>query len=176
MGPLTIRYATAMDANLIADLSRKTFYDTFAAVNTKEDMDKFMNEQFSREGLIKEVNDGDGIFLLAFDGGEAVGYARLREGERRKEFMSQSSIEIARIYAKQTAIGKGVGNALMQECIRIAKEMNRTIIWLGVWGKNERAIAFYSKWGFVKFAEHDFILGNDVQVDWLMWRTVKSAE
>jgi ribosomal protein S18 acetylase RimI-like enzyme len=154
-------------------MSRQTFYDTFATSNTKEDMDKFMSEQFGRETLIKEVGAPGNLFLLAYDGDEPLGYVRIREGEKRPEFNNHSSIEIARIYATQPSIGKGVGKVLMEECIRIAKEMNRDIIWLGVWEKNHRAIEFYRKWGFEKFAEHDFLLGNDVQTDWLMSRRLE---
>ena len=172
MSSIRIRHAETADAELIADMSRQTFYDTFAAVNTKEDMDKFMNEQFNRESLIKEVGAPGNIFLLAYDGEAPLGYVRMRDGEKRSEFNNPSAVEIARIYATHSSIGKGVGKALMQECIRIAKEMNRDIIWLGVWEKNDRAIEFYRKWGFEKFAEHDFVLGNDVQTDWLMCRKV----
>jgi len=174
MSSIRIKYAEIPDAELIADMSRQTFYDTFAAVNTKEDMDKFMNEQFNRETLIKEVGAPGNLFLLAYDGEEPLGYVRIREGERHSEFENQTSIEIARIYATKSSIGKGVGKALMQECIRIAKEMKRDIIWLGVWEKNDRAIEFYRKWGFEKFAEHDFVLGDDVQTDWLMSRKVEN--
>ena len=174
MSSIRIKYAEIPDAELIADMSRQTFYDTFAAVNTKEDMDKFMNEQFNRETLIKEVGAPGNLFLLAYDGEEPLGYVRIREGERHSEFENQTSIEIARIYATKSSIGKGVGKALMQECIRIAKEMKRDIIWLGVWEKNDRAIEFYRKWGFEKFAEHDFVLGDNVQTDWLMSRKVEN--
>ncbi|HEY6436596.1 MAG TPA: GNAT family N-acetyltransferase [Ignavibacteriaceae bacterium] len=175
MSSIKIRCAETSDAELIADMSRQTFYDTFAAVNTKEDMDKFMNEQFSRDSLIKQVGAPGYLFLLAYENDEPLGYACTREGEKYSEFNNHSSIEIARIYATQTAIGKGVGKALMQECIKIAKEMNRDIIWLGVWEKNYRAIDFYKKWGFEKFAEHDFVLGNDVQTDWLMSKRIDNS-
>jgi ribosomal protein S18 acetylase RimI-like enzyme len=37
-----------------------------------------------------------------------------------------------------------------------------------VWEKNERAIRFYTAWGFEKVGEHDFTLGKDVQHDWIM--------
>jgi ribosomal protein S18 acetylase RimI-like enzyme len=43
----------------------------------------------------------------------------------------------------EKAIGKGVGKALMQECINKAKELQMKSIWLGVWEQNERAIGFY---------------------------------
>ena len=55
MSEIVIKEATAADAALIADLSRQTFYDSFAADNTKADMDKFLNETFTREKLIEEV-------------------------------------------------------------------------------------------------------------------------
>jgi ribosomal protein S18 acetylase RimI-like enzyme len=165
---LTVRIAGKEDAELIANISRNTFYETFAADNTKEDMDKFMNEQFTKEALMAEVGAEGNIFLLAFEADEALGYVRLREGEHLPALEARSSIELARIYVVGTAIGKGVGGALMKRSLQIAKEMGRQIIWLGVWEKNIRAIEFYKKWGFEKFSKHDFILGNDRQTDWLM--------
>lgn len=168
MSKLSIRLAKHSDAGLIADISRKTFYDTFAAVNTQEDMQTFMSEQFSRETLINEVLTNDGIFLLAYFNEELAGYVRMREGEKHPMFMNQASIEIARIYVDAAFIGKNVGGRLMEECIRMAIEMNRIILWLGVWEHNDRAIAFYTKWGFEKFGMHEFILGTDIQTDWLM--------
>jgi ribosomal protein S18 acetylase RimI-like enzyme len=165
---MIIRKADASDAQLIADMSRQTFYASFAASNTKEDMDKFMDEQFSREFLINEVLNNDGIFFIAEDGGETLGYVRLRDGEYYRVFDNLPSIEIVRIYAIQSAIGKGVGSALIKKCIETAIELKRKIIWLGVWEHNQRAIDFYTKWGFEKFGEHDFVLGTDVQTDWLM--------
>jgi ribosomal protein S18 acetylase RimI-like enzyme len=65
-------------------------------------------------------------------------------------------------------IGKGVGKILMQSCLDVAKEKSKEVVWLGVWEKNQRAIDFYTKWGFEKFGETSFLLGTDVQCDWLM--------
>ena len=168
MSTIRIEEATKNDAVLIADLSRKTFYDSFAADNTQEDMEKFLNEQFTREKLMEEVGAPGNIFLLAYDGNEAVGYARMRETPNPVLLEGGPAIEIARIYAVQKSIGKGVGSALMQQCIETAKQKNAQVIWLGVWEKNYKAIAFYSKWGFEQFGEHVFMLGNDPQTDWLM--------
>jgi len=173
---LLIRLATKNDAELIADLSRKTFFETFAPFNTKENMNKFLEEQFTKKSLIKEVGAKGNIFLLAFNKNVAVGYARMREGENRPEFLNKSNIEIARIYVSNTSIGTGVGKHLMQSCIDMAKELKKEIIWLGVWEKNTRAISFYSKWSFIKFAEHPFLLGDDLQNDWLMKKEILLAD
>lgn len=169
---ISVRFATSQDAELIADISRQTFYDTFASQNTVEDMNKFLNEQFTREALINEVSTKDNIFLLAYDQDEPVGYVRLRDNNNPPSLGSTNAIELARIYATPTSIGKGVGKALMQKCIELAEKGKKDFIWLGVWEKNQRAIDFYTKWGFEKFADHDFVLGNDVQKDWLMKKKI----
>jgi diamine N-acetyltransferase len=170
---LTIRIATAQDAALIADMSRQTFYDSFATQNTKEDMDKFMNEQFTRDMLIKEVGAPNNIFLLAYNDTGAVGYVRLREQNIPPGLDTDNALEIARIYAVQSAIGKGVGKALMQACLSIAAEKKKEVVWLGVWEKNQRAIDFYTKYGFEKFSDHVFMLGDDPQADWLMKKKIQ---
>ena len=173
---ITVHIATLKDAELIADMSRQTFNDSFAKENSKEDMDKFMNEQFTKESLMKEVGAEQNLFLLAYEGDEPVGYVRMRENNIPPELGTDRAIEVARIYAVQTAIGKGVGSVLMQKCIDIARGKNHHTIWLGVWEHNQRAIDFYTRWGFEKFADHDFILGNDVQKDWLMKKILHVAE
>jgi diamine N-acetyltransferase len=168
MSSIVIRKATAADAALIAQLSRTTFYDAFAKDNTKENMDDFLNNVFTTEALMAEVQNGEGIFFLAYTDNEACGYVRMREQNKENILTHENAIEIARIYTTQSALGTGVGAALMQTCINTAIEMNKDIIWLGVWEKNPRAIAFYQKWGFEKFDEHIFPIGDDPQTDWLM--------
>jgi ribosomal protein S18 acetylase RimI-like enzyme len=165
---LIVQQACTADAANIAAFSRQTFYDTFAAFNTKENMDKFMNESFSMDRLMAEVGAEGNIFILALLDGELAGYAKITESNNPPGLGHVSAIEIARIYAGQKVIGQGVGKALMAECLRLAALKNKQMIWLGVWEHNERAISFYKKIGFEKFGEHDFVLGDDVQTDWLM--------
>jgi ribosomal protein S18 acetylase RimI-like enzyme len=172
MTDILVRLATEKDAELIADLSRQTFYETFASQNTKENMEKFMSEQFTREKLIREVNEPWLFFFLALIDNEPVGYVKMREGAVPMELIHECSIEIARIYSVQDQIGKGVGRKLMQTCHDVAKQRKKEILWLAVWEKNRRAIDFYTRWGFEKFGEQDFILGDDVQRDWLMKKTI----
>jgi diamine N-acetyltransferase len=170
MNEIIIKTATSQDADLIATLSRQTFSDTFARYNTTEDMEKFMNEVFTHQRLMEEVGAPGNEFLLAYNDNEPVGYARLRKAPNPAALGDMPAIEIARIYAVQHKIGKGVGSALMQRCIDVAKETGNRVIWLGVWEKNQKAIDFYTRWGFEKFGDHTFLLGNDEQTDWLMKR------
>jgi ribosomal protein S18 acetylase RimI-like enzyme len=170
---ITVRPATTEDAELIADLSRATFYETFASQNTPADMDKFMQTQFAKDKLMEELNEPENLFFLAYNEDQVAGYLKLGDGKNPQQLQKVSAIEIVRLYSITSMIGKGIGRALMQTSIDIAIERNKHIIWLGVWERNQRAIDFYQKWGFEKFAEHDFILGNDIQTDWLMKKHLK---
>lgn len=172
---VTVREATSEDAALIAELSRATFYETFASFNTKENMDLFMNNQFTTEKLVAEVGAPGNTFLLAFCEEEPVGYVRLCESENPPSLGASRALEIVRIYATASSIGKGVGSAMMDACIRIAQERGKEIIWLGVWEHNPRAIAFYERWGFHKFDTHVFLLGTDPQTDWLMKKELSTT-
>ncbi len=164
-----IRVAERADAAAIADISRRTFYDTFAPHNTPENMDLFLNSQFTSQQLMDQVGAPGNTFLLACLDGRLVGYARLFEGSELPHGLAGApAIEIARIYAEQQVIGKGVGKALMQACIGIARQKGKAWIWLGVWEHNHRAIGFYEKMGFSIFDRHIFLLGRDVQYDWCM--------
>lgn len=169
---LVIREATVEDARLIADISHQTFYETFAAYNSKEDMDKFLTQQFTKGKLILEVGGRGNIFLLAYKNDAVAGYVKIRDERVPAGLGKVTALEVARLYAMTAQIGKGVGSFLMQSSIDIAKKLNKEWLWLGVWEKNQRAIDFYTKWGFEKFDETDFLLGDDLQRDWLMKRKV----
>jgi len=64
----------------------------------------------------------------------------------------------------------------MQECLSQAEARGCGTIWLDVWEENKRARAFYEKWGFQTVATQPFLLGEDVQADLLMLRSVSSAQ
>lgn len=172
MSELQIRRAADEDAALIAEISRETFYDSFAAQNTAEDMALFMEQQFATELLIKEVADETNIFFLTFFGDTPAGYIKLKPGTHPEITDTGAALEICRFYARKTFIGKGIGKAMMQHAIQYAEDNAYPTIWLGVWEHNKRAIDFYHSFGFQKFSEHDFILGNDIQRDWLMRKEV----
>jgi diamine N-acetyltransferase len=169
---IRIRIATEDDAELIAEISRRTFYETFAAQNSKENMDMHMAQYYTVEKIRAELEDPFSIFLLAYDGDRLAGYAKMNDHIKEESKELEMPIEIERIYSIKEMIGKGVGKKLMKECFAIANEKNKKTVWLGVWETNHRAIEFYTRQGFEKFGEHIFPVGKDPQADWLMKRSL----
>jgi GNAT superfamily N-acetyltransferase len=88
------------------------------------------------------------------------------------EVTAPHTIELVRIYSTRPFIGQGVGAALMQAALRFAADHAFQTIWLGVWDRNLRNQAFYRKWGFEIVGVHPFLLGSDLQTDFIMQRPV----
>jgi len=170
--PVTVRRATPEDANLLAELGARTFLETFAADNTKEDMDAYLAANFNLEQQTAELIHPDATFLIAEVSAAAAGYAKLQPGEPAEGIEGRKPIELARLYAQREWLGRGVGEALMRACLDEARGAGYETIWLGVWERNARAQAFYRKWDFRAVGEHLFQLGSDTQRDLVMARAV----
>ncbi len=167
-----IRRATADDAGLLAALGARTFADTFAADNKPEDMAAYLAAAFSPEQQAAELADPRAIFLLAEVDGRAAGYAALRADDAPACVTGARPVELVRLYVTQEWLGRGVGEALMRECVGMALQAGHQTMWLGVWEHNQRAQAFYRKWGFQVVGGHVFQLGTDPQTDLLMERAL----
>ena len=175
MAGLTLRRGVLSDAELLTELGARTFFDTFAADNTEENMSAYLQEAFSLAQLTSELSDPNSLFVIADLDDVAVGYSMLHSGKAPEAVTGDNPIEIVRLYVAQDQIGSGVGAALMQECLRESAQRDFETIWLGVWEHNHRAQAFYRKWGFNAVGTHVFQLGDDAQKDLLMSRSLASA-
>jgi GNAT superfamily N-acetyltransferase len=155
---------------LLAEIGAKTFYDTFADRNTPEDMAAYLAETFSPEKQAAQLADPANVFLIAEADGQPAGYAHLRFAPAPAAIAGRAPMEIRRFYACKEWIGRGVGAVLMEECMARARQAGCDAVWLDVWEHNDRAMAFYRKWGFVLVGSQRFKLGNDLQYDLLMAR------
>ncbi|TGE21866.1 GNAT family N-acetyltransferase [Hymenobacter aquaticus] len=171
--PLRISVAkrTPAVAAQLAELGRQTFHDTFAADNKPEDMAEFLAATFGQEKQLAELNDPHTTFLLAYMQQQPVGYAKLRLGSTlglEDGKPADGRLEIERLYVQQDWIGTGLGAALMRRAIEEARQHNCRTVVLGVWERNEPAIAFYRRFGFREVGQHAFRVGQDVQTDLIL--------
>ncbi len=170
---MNIRQINLVDLPLLQRLGKQTFQETFANQNSEADMQAYLVEKFSTEQLTQELNNPHMTFYFAEIAGQAVGYLKLNFAQAQTELQDQSAVEIERIYVLADYHSKGVGKALFQHALLIAKQHNADYIWLGVWEHNHKALRFYEKNGFVAFDRHIFRLGSDEQVDIMMKKVLK---
>ena len=168
MSVCNIRAISISDLPQLQKIGKTTFAETFTEHNTKEDLDKYLEESFSNETLTAELTNPHSSFYFAEIEHNVVGYLKINFSASQTELKDNEALEIERIYVLQAFHGKKLGQALYEKANSIAKEMKVNYVWLGVWEKNNKAIQFYKKNGFVPFDTHIFKLGNDEQTDIMM--------
>ena len=170
-----IRSVTIHDLNALQQLARTTFYDTFAEMNTPENMEQYLSTDLSEEKLRAELLNPDSKTFFIQTDGQTIGYMKLNERSAQTEVVDPGGLEIQRIYVKKEFHGTPAGASLLNYAIELATREKYRFIWLAVWEKNPRAIRFYEKNGFTTFGSHVFQLGDDAQTDILMRRSLTSS-
>jgi len=165
---IEIRKIGLSQVDLLAEIGRQTFIETFYEVNTEQNMARYLADSFAIDQLTEEINNENSEFYFAWLGDTAVGYLKINFGDSQTELKNDKAVEIERIYVLKAYLGKNVGQLLYEQALQIAKQIDADYVWLGVWEQNQRAIRFYEKNGFVAFDKHLFKLGDDEQTDLMM--------
>ena len=165
MNAFTIRRASIADAASLAALAAQTFAETFAKDNTAEDLSAHLRSAYGVPQQSAELEDPQVVTLLGFKGDVLVGFVQVRSGNAPSCVVDDRPVELQRLYVAASEHGTGLAAALMQQVRLAAQEFSGTHLWLGVWERNPRAIAFYRKAGFVEVGSHTFVLGSDPQRD-----------
>jgi ribosomal protein S18 acetylase RimI-like enzyme len=176
MENIDIKSITLSDIDQLQQISRQTFYETFAVENTEEDMQQYLDEDLSKDKLTSEFNNPDAEFYFAMLNNAVIGYLKLNSGASQTELQDDKGLEIEWIYVLKEFHGKKVGQLLYERALQVARQKNADYVWLGVWENNLRAINFYKKNGFVAFDKHIFRLGNDEQTDIMMRLDLKTTK
>lgn len=174
--PARIRVASPDDAEALTRFAAASFRETFGAENTAEDMDAYVGEAFTVERQRSALLDPAALVLLAEDVNGIAGYAQLLAGPPPIEVTGPRPIEIQRFYVASRWQGRGLARSLMDEALGAAVGRSARTVWLGVWERNARAIAFYARMGFERVGSHVFMLGRDAQTDLLMARSVAMVD
>ncbi|WP_051398044.1 GNAT family N-acetyltransferase [Runella limosa] len=165
--------AQISDAEELRALSQQTFVDTYTEYNTSENMEMHISTKFTLVQIQKELTDATVKYLLLKKGKQLIGFIKLIKNHAPKELTSEGVVEIERFYVDKAFHGLQLGKFLMNYTLDWCRNMGFATVWLGVWEENARALRFYTKMGFEKIGEHVFVLGTEVQNDYVMALTLK---
>jgi len=168
-----IRRGRATDAAALAELAARTFRETYAADNRPEDLAAHLAEAYGLAQQSAELIDPGITTLLVLADAELAGYAQLRTGPVPTCVTGSAPLELWRFYVAQPWHGRGVAQALMERVTAEAVERGASMLWLGVWERNERARAFYRKCGFTDIGSHVFMVGSDPQTDRILMKPLQ---
>lgn len=138
-----IRHVEAKDNLSLARLIRKAFEEFDAP----------------QKGTVYSDPTTDNLFLLFQTPGSVLWVAEIQNkvagccGIYPTEGLPEHCAELVKFYLAKEARGKGIGKALMQQCIDSAKKLSYTRLYLESLPQFSRAVGIYKKQGFIRLTQ-----------------------
>ena len=164
------RPCTIEDLSDLCSFSRDIFFETFKDTCSPEDMGAILDDKYNVDRIRSELLNPASTFFFLYMDGALVGYIKINDAPAQTDIQDEDALELERIYVSKEVQDSGLGSYLMEQTVAMTKQKGKQYIWLGVWEKNKKAISFYQKHGFYKIGTHEFVIGDDVQMDFIMRR------
>jgi len=167
----TIREAGEGDAAALALIGAATFLETFAGIIDGAAILGHCAAQHSAAAYRNYLASGARAWLAeAQPGGAPIGFALVAAPDLAAA--EAGDIELKRIYSLSRFHGTGLGAALMERAVAAAEGHLRLL--LGVYARNDRALAFYRKQGFADIGTRRFDVGGNLYDDRVLARPLAS--
>ncbi len=159
------RAVTPNDTEALSALGRDSFCDAFAHLYSAENLNMFLEKSYAMPVIASEIKDPNRLYHVAASGDELLGYCKLKlrtdfAGETRADMAGRKIIDLSQLYLRSDVTGKGIGDALMRWVLGHAKQHGYNDILLSVYAENLGAQRFYARYGFTKYADTYFMVGN----------------
>ena len=164
---VTYRTAGIADGPALADLGCRCFTETFGAFFPADDMTLHLERMFGAEALPAEYEDPALRIRLAEADGEPAAYLKLAPMNLQVAH-EPGARELKQLYVLKPWQGAGVAAALMDWAVATERAEGTPALYLSVWERGDRAIAFYRKQGFEIVGEAPFRLGSRTYQDPIM--------
>jgi len=148
--------AKISDAEVLAELSAKTFLSSHGHSASKSDIENYILKNFSTESYRIELADPHHQYYLIYLNNQLAGYSKIVFNSPQQKVKASNITYMSRLYLLKEFYGQNLGTHLFDFNIEISKNNHQAGIWLAVWVENLRAIAFYKKMGFVIIDNYDF--------------------
>ena len=164
-----LRPAEPSDAEAISALIGRVWSKHFAWSVTEADLADFLSTKLHPARIKDEISDEDIHYIVSqHESGAITGIVQLVRRTTEPGLVAPNPVEIRRLYVDDEYQGKGLARGLMEGAEEWARGQGYGGSWLGVWEKNERAMAFYKKMGYETRGEHMFYVGSSERRDWVM--------
>lgn len=162
---LTVRRAGPSDVPQLAEFAARLFIETFGPDNRPEDTAAHVAKSFGPAHQAREIADPDFVTLVVDGGDGLAAYAQVRRTTAPSCVTTDAPVELYRFYVDRPWHGQGLAQRLMEAVHAAAATLGGRSIWLSVWERNPRGIAFYTKVGYRDVGGAIFMLGTDPQND-----------
>jgi len=155
---IALRPAGSGDALLLATLGAQVFLETYAPRGLTASLAREVQEHFAASVLARELASPDKRFTLAEREGHAVGFVQTCVRRPCPVAAPQpATLELQRLYVLRSAIGQGVGKALLRHAEQAAANAGQRSLWLSAWVGNAHALQFYALQGYADAGTLDYV-------------------
>ena len=170
MQDIRVRRADLADAEVLAEIGRETFVDTFGHLYPAEDLGAFLEANYTPQAFAARLSDPDEASWLAETAdGAAAGYCQAGRCGLPHPEVTPACGELKRLYVRQGLQNRGVGQALFGAALQWLEAPGRRL-WIGVWSENHGAQRFYGRHGFAKVGEYLFPVGRTRDREFILSR------
>ena len=135
----------------------------YPGIISAEQIDYMLARGYAREALAPFVVEPQSGIALAERGGELLGFAAWLPADAR------DALKLDKLYVRPRHHGEGIGSALVDHVADVARAGGRSRLVLNVNRRNDAAIRWYERSGFVVRERGDFPIGNGfVMEDFIM--------
>ncbi len=153
-----LRKLTPADAVLLSKIGGASLLESHGHSAPGDTMQRYVDKSFDGEACRQELSDERNIFWAVFYNGEAAGYFKIISAIPHPMVPLQPVTKLERIYLLKKFYGLKLGQLLLRKAVELSKAAGDKGIWLDVWKKNDRALRFYQKEGFVAVGESQFVV------------------
>ncbi len=169
---LTIRLVQQADLETLRTFAEATFRVAWQHDNEPEAFEAYCRKWFSLENMRAEMAEPDAAFYFAESGKRILAYLKLRIHRQPAHWEGGTALQLERIYVSDAVQSQGLGAHLLAFTEQRARDTGAEWVWLSVWQKSPRSIAFYQRNGYEIFGVETFWVGDDPQPDWLMRKQI----
>jgi ribosomal protein S18 acetylase RimI-like enzyme len=170
-----IRLCRPGDEDALALVGQATFLEAFAGVLPGSDIVAHCRVQHAPSVYRSWLEDGARVWLAEAPSGAPIGYLVLASASLPVQNPGNRDLEVKRIYILHQFHGKGIGRQLMMEAEHYARNTGMTRLLLGVYHRNDRAIAFYEHFGFTRVGTRRFRVGEHDYDDFVLSMDLDAA-
>jgi diamine N-acetyltransferase len=139
---IRIRRAQDDDAPALSVLAESTFRAAFADSNSAGNMRRHCAANYGHALQLAEIREPHRETWVAEADHRLVAYVQLRLNATSSVVLGERPVEIQRFYVDAAHQGTGLAHHLMEHVVARAEAAGSAALWLGVWERNQRALAF----------------------------------
>ena len=162
-----IRRAGPRDADVLSQVGRETFVETFGHLYPPEDLQAFLADSYAPGSFAPYLETPGHALWLAEAGGRIIGYAQAGPCALPPPEVTPGCGELKRLYVRKEAQGSGLGSALLATALEWLGAPGRRL-WIGVWSLNHGAQRLYARHGFERVGAYRFPVGKTLDDEFIL--------